>query len=48
MHGPIGGDQYDITTWSSAERKKHSFDKKDPLDKKMIKALKQGLVMQLA
>lgn len=48
MHGPIGGDQLDLTTWTSAERKKHSFDKKDPLDKKMIDALKQGLVMQLA
>lgn len=46
--GPIGGDNLDLTTWSSAERKKHSFDKKDPLDRQMINALKEGLVMQLA
>lgn len=49
-HGPsgkIGGDDLDITTWSSAERKSHSFTKKDPLDKKMINMIKEGLVMQL-
>jgi hypothetical protein len=43
----IGGDALDITTWSSAERKKHSFDKKDPLGKKEIEALKEGLIMSL-
>lgn len=47
-YGPIGGDKLDITTWSSAERKKHAYDKKDPLDKQMVDALKQGLVMSLA
>ncbi|KAM7189553.1 hypothetical protein V8F20_010092 [Naviculisporaceae sp. PSN 640] len=42
----IGGDALDITTWSSAERKKHSFKKKDPLDKKDLDALKEGLVLE--
>lgn len=46
--GKIGGDRLDITTWKSADRKKHSFTKKDPVDKQMIDALKEGLVMQLA
>lgn len=44
----VGGDNYDITTMSAAERKMASFDKKDPLNAKAIKALKEGLVMQLA
>lgn len=48
-YGPtIGGDKLDITTWTSAERKKASFDKKDPLNKKMIDAIKEGLIMQPA
>ena len=45
-HGK-GGDKLDITTWTSAERKSHSFSKKDPLGKKEINALKQGMVMSL-
>lgn len=45
--GRIGGDSYDITTWSSAERKRHSFTGKDPLSKKEIDALKKGMVLQL-
>lgn len=49
MHGPIGGDHYDLTTWTSADRKKHSLVTRDPLNKQMIDALKEGLVfMQLA
>lgn len=44
----IGGDALDITTWSSAERKKHSFKKKDPLEKKDLDALKGGLVLTFA
>ncbi|KAJ5815648.1 hypothetical protein N7474_007425 [Penicillium riverlandense] len=44
----MGGDGCDITTWSSAKRKKHSFDNKDPLGKKEMDAIKQGMVMQLA
>lgn len=43
----IGGDRMDITTWSSAERKSYSFSDKDPLGKKEIEAIKQGMVMQL-
>lgn len=43
----IGGDQLDITTWSSAERKRFHFHKKDPLTKKDIDAMKQGLVMHM-
>lgn len=44
----IGGDSLDITTWSSAERKAHSFDNKDPLGKKERDAIKEGMVMQPA
>lgn len=44
---PIGGDTLDITTWTSEERKRKSFDKKDPLGKAEIDAIKNGLVMSL-
>jgi hypothetical protein len=44
----LGGDRHDITTMSGPERKKASFDGKDPLAGEGIKALKEGLVMQLA
>ncbi|KAI3319180.1 hypothetical protein HD806DRAFT_510258 [Xylariaceae sp. AK1471] len=44
----IGGDGLDITTWSPAERKAASFDKKDPVGKDGIDALKKGLVMRMA
>lgn len=27
----IGGDRYDLTTWSREDRAEHAFDKKDPL-----------------
>ncbi|KAF4261541.1 hypothetical protein CNMCM8812_000726 [Aspergillus fumigatus] len=43
-----GGDTLDITTWSSADRKKASFDGKDPLGKEERDAIKKGLVMSLA
>lgn len=43
----IGGDALDITTWKSAERKAKSFDNKDPLDKKMRDAIKDGMVLQM-
>ena len=42
---PIGGDNLDITTWSSEKRKEKSFDDKDPLSQEMIDALAEGLVM---
>lgn len=45
---PIGGDNLDITTWSSAARKKKSFNNKDPLGKRELDALKEGMVMALA
>jgi hypothetical protein len=44
----LGGDHHDITTMSGPERKKAHFDGKDPLAGEGIKALKEGLVMQLA
>jgi len=44
----IGGDSLDITTWSAAQRKQASFDKKDPIGKASMDAIKKGLVMQLA
>ncbi|KAK2761677.1 hypothetical protein FQN54_001505 [Arachnomyces sp. PD_36] len=44
----IGGNEYDITAMSSAERKKSHFKKKDPLGKKELDAIKAGLIMQLA
>lgn len=44
-HGNIGGDGLDITTWSSADRKKYRFDSKDPLKAPELKALKAGAVM---
>jgi len=54
-HGPgrkgkatIGGDKLDITSWSSAQRKAHAFNHKDPLGKKEIDSIKQGLVFQVS
>ncbi|OAA43468.1 hypothetical protein BBO_04611 [Beauveria brongniartii RCEF 3172] len=41
----IGGDHYDISSWRPVERRKASFDKKDPFTRSMINAVKQGLVM---
>ncbi|KAL4778436.1 hypothetical protein BJX76DRAFT_352627 [Aspergillus varians] len=43
----MGGDSFDITSWTSAARKKHSFTKKDPLTKMEINAVKEGLILQL-
>jgi hypothetical protein len=44
----IGGDQFDVTAWSSAERKAHSYNKKDPLGKKELLSLKMGMLPQPA
>ncbi|KAK3290822.1 uncharacterized protein B0H64DRAFT_420639 [Chaetomium fimeti] len=41
----IGGDRYDITTWTSAERRSASFKKRDPFSKKEIAALKLGFML---
>ncbi|KAI1654161.1 hypothetical protein F4813DRAFT_215619 [Daldinia decipiens] len=43
----IGGDDLDITTWTSSQRKQANFDHKDPLGKREIDAIKKGMVMQL-
>ncbi|KAJ0334379.1 hypothetical protein COL5a_000436 [Colletotrichum fioriniae] len=43
----IGGDNLDITSWTPAKRKQHAFNKKDPLGKKEIDAIKNGMVMML-
>ncbi|KAH8659511.1 hypothetical protein BGZ61DRAFT_433606 [Ilyonectria robusta] len=43
----IGGDGLDISTWSSAERKQYNFDNKDPLPRKTIESLGEGLVLVL-
>ncbi|KAL4905127.1 hypothetical protein BDW74DRAFT_153060 [Aspergillus multicolor] len=43
----MGGDSFDITSWTSARRKQHSFNKEDPLGKKEMDAIKQGMVMQM-
>ncbi|KAF6819123.1 hypothetical protein CSOJ01_01508 [Colletotrichum sojae] len=45
--GGIGGDSLDITSWTPAERKKASFNKKDPLPKKILDGIKDGLVIGL-
>ncbi len=44
---PIGGDNLDITTWTSAKRKSKAYNKKDPLGKRELDALKQGMVLSL-
>jgi len=44
----IGGDGLDISTWTSADRKRHAFDHKDPLPRGTVKKLKEGLILALA
>lgn len=44
----IGGDALDITTWTPAERKKFSFDNKDPFRPAEIAALKRGDVLGMS
>ena len=46
--GPMGGDKLDVTTWSPAERRAASYDKKDPVSRSMMASLKKELVMQSA
>ncbi|KAK4201329.1 hypothetical protein QBC40DRAFT_324460 [Triangularia verruculosa] len=41
----IGGDSLDITSWTSAERKKAAFNKKDPLSAKELQMIREGCVM---
>ncbi|KAK4153779.1 hypothetical protein C8A00DRAFT_33465 [Chaetomidium leptoderma] len=42
----IGGDKYDITTWTSAERSSASMNRRDPFSKKEIEALRLGLMLK--
>jgi hypothetical protein len=42
----MGGDKYDITTWTSAERRAASLNKRDPFSKREIEALKMGLMLK--
>ncbi|KAH6613668.1 hypothetical protein B0J18DRAFT_473406 [Chaetomium sp. MPI-SDFR-AT-0129] len=44
----IGGDHLDISSWTSAKRKSKAFNKKDPLGKEELAALKEGAVLSLA
>lgn len=43
----IGGDYYDITTMSAAQRKQASFANKDPFTKKDIENIKNGMIIHL-
>lgn len=43
----IGGDNYDITSWPKALRKKYNFAGVDPFSKKDLDALAEGMVMQM-
>ncbi|KAG9660995.1 hypothetical protein KCU64_g2844, partial [Aureobasidium melanogenum] len=45
--GKIGGEQFKITKWTRQERAKYAFDNKDPLTDEQIKALKDGMVLQI-
>lgn len=40
----IGGDSLDVTAWTSARRKEASDNRRDPLSKKEIEALKMGFM----
>ncbi|CAI7654537.1 unnamed protein product [Penicillium pancosmium] len=43
----MGGDKYDVTTWTSAKRKKNSSGRKDPCSKEMMDNIKKGMVLSL-
>ncbi|THX45545.1 hypothetical protein D6D06_10435 [Aureobasidium pullulans] len=45
--GKIGGEEFRIPLWTREKRKKYAFDKKDPLSDEQIKALKDGMVLQM-
>jgi hypothetical protein len=44
----FGGDLRDITSWTPAERKRHAFNKRDPLTKQALDMIKKGGVMSPA
>ena len=41
----VGGDDLDITAWTSAERKKHHFDGEDPISDETIAAIEEGGIL---
>lgn len=43
----LGGDHYDITTWTSVQRKSAAFDNRDPLGRREKEAIKKGMIMRL-
>ncbi|OQE11785.1 hypothetical protein PENVUL_c002G00083 [Penicillium vulpinum] len=43
----LGGDSKDITSWTSAERKKASFNNKDPIPRSAMTHIKNGDIMEL-
>lgn len=44
--GPTkGGDSFNILKWTREQRAEHTFDKKDPLDDKIVEQLKKGAVL---
>lgn len=43
--GPIGADRFDITTWTSAKRKKHNVQGKDPISPAKINEIKNGKIL---
>lgn len=43
----FGGDNLDVTSWTSAARAEYNFGHKDPLGKKERDALKDGMVMSV-
>lgn len=45
--GHLGGDSKDITSWTPAERKKVSFDKKDPITRSDMAHIKNGGIMEM-
>jgi hypothetical protein len=44
----MGGDKYDVTSWTSAKRKKNSSNRKDSCSKEMMDNIKKGMVLSLA
>lgn len=43
----VGGDSLDVTSWTVAERKSHSFSGKDMLDKATVAAIKKGEIVHI-
>lgn len=41
----VGGSDLDITAWTSAERKKHSFNGEDPISDETLAAMEEGGIL---